>query len=82
MTTGKFCQFMKKPIIIRTVVLKASFFVVYPELELSHSCFFLTYDVSDCGRPKYCEKRHLSAKKIGKHSKTRLCSDNYTLGDI
>ena len=40
MTTGKFCQFMKKPIIIRTVVLKASFFVVYPELELSHSCFF------------------------------------------
>ena len=55
---------------------------ILSETESSHPYFCQTYDVSDCGRPKYCETRPFSAKTNRKHSKIRLRTDTYTLGDI
>ena len=43
------------------------------EPESSHPYFLQTYDVSDCGPPKYSETRPLSARTNRNHSKIRLC---------
>ena len=77
-----FTNFLKKYSYFQHKTKLYDFSYLFLERELSHPYFLQTYDVSDCGCPKYGETRPFSTKTNRKHLKIRLCADTYTLGDI